>query len=416
MEQVNFVAPQGGGGSKKLENIKKIDPGMQLGILYGMYDIGTQETKLHGAKPKVVLTFEFPLHQRVFYEGEEAKPKVLSCTETFSMYKNARLRKYITEMTGAQMSDDQANKYNFTELLGLPVIVNIIHSACGKYENITSFSPLYDQNCLMYGLQDRTQAAALRTNDIGFFHISQKFEHTNFGMLPKWIREKAISSHEGKAHALAGGTFYEKPKTESGNMKLVLNDPNQTVEAFLSAGWTEQQIVDQGHGKWMESTPPPVAAAPVAPAPVMQAPAPAQQVGPMFTMIATDFTEEQYIAVGHTRESLIAAGLAKMVTPQPVVQAQPVAPQFPPAPAQPVAPVQPQAPAPVTPNVMMAPVPGSPLPTMQDNLAGSVATTPLAPAPTSTIPVAPVVPAAVNTASGYSPPINGGDDHDDLPF
>ena len=91
-----FNAPEGASNKK---DVALVPAGMHLCVLYTICDLGTQETNF-GEKPQIKLIYEFPKEMRVFYEGEEPRPSVISITDSFFMSAKANLRKHVHGMIG----------------------------------------------------------------------------------------------------------------------------------------------------------------------------------------------------------------------------------------------------------------------------------------------------------------------------
>lgn len=274
-----FTAPVGGDSNKiDYDQIEKIPVGEHVCTLFSMVHLGTQETK-HGMKEQVQLTFEFPTEMRTFWEGDPPKPSAIFCTETFSMYKEAHLRqKYVEGILGNKLSDEEAEKYDLTQLVGKNAVAYVVHSPDGKWANIDRLSPLTEKSMKMF---DLTEPRVAQVNPSMIYHISMGFEGEDFKKLPQKLREKIIKSTEAQAHAAKGGTF-AKPDTNSGSngssasggrkLQMLPSAPN-TYEEFMEAEWTEQMLVDNGYAKWVENTPPPKPAGTPAP-PKPSAPVP----------------------------------------------------------------------------------------------------------------------------------------------
>jgi hypothetical protein len=138
-----------------------------------------------------------------------------------------------------------------------------------------------------------------------------------------------------------------------------------TREQYLAAGHTDETLLRDGFmvRNATPAAPAPApqpaapAPAPMAPAPMVPAPAPAQPF--TMTALAGAFTREQYLAAGHTDESLIAGGMmVRNVAAAPAPAPQPAAPA--PVPVQPHAGIlSPAAPAPLAP-AGSAPAPAPP--------------------------------------------------------
>jgi hypothetical protein len=159
---------------------------------------------------------------------------------------------------------------------------------------------------------------------------------------------------------------------------------------------------------------------PLAPQPVQAPPAPVAPAQPVLEMIDQTVTYDQYRAAGWSDEQLIQNGKARMSTPVVQAPAPPPVPVAPAPPAMPVAPApvytppMPQAPAYQDPAAMFANTAPAPVQNMAQPL-------PPAPAPqvhqAVPMPQAPMPPAPISTFQQASTMPNVNDDEiDDLPF
>ena len=329
-----------GGDSKKID-AEKIPTGMRLCTFHSIVDVGTQEGGQYGPKHRVYLGFEFPQELRVFWEGDEAKPCNIWTMQTMSMHEKSSLRKsYIEPMIGKKLSDTEANAFDMSTLMGKQYIATIAHSADGKYANIVSLTPLTEQGKSMFGITGPID----QYNNESFFHLSMGFQSDNYKSVPKFLRDKIQLSSEGVSFTTAGGTFpvidntYAPPAVTgmpsvlpSLKKLVMLESSTHTELQLITAGWTQQQIVDNGYGKWQEATAPPkpVGATPPPLPPVPPTPpvvsAPSSE--PVFTMNDPDAIEADYITLGWTRETLVQSGHASFVTP--IASIPPSAPPLP---------------------------------------------------------------------------------------
>lgn len=322
-----FVAPSN--DSNRL-NTPLLSQGYHLGILYGLIDLGTQDGGNFGPKHQALLAFEFPLQTAVFYEGEQPKPYANFNRETFSMASKSNLRKnFIEPMLGRKLDDKEAETFDISSLLGKQFSIYIQHTPDGKYANIASIQPLNQQNIMMFGLQPGQTVQ--QVNQTIFFHLSQGFNSPNFSVIPKYFRELIIGSAEGQAHKAAGGTFAEPQQTNGqqgaqaaiptqnvgATRKVVMKPDSQyTYQQLKNASWTDDQIVQAGHGVWETiqqpappPTPPAVAQTPVPPSlpPVPETSAPAVPVKTLVMKNPT-FTPQMFYDKGWTDEMIVKEG------------------------------------------------------------------------------------------------------------
>lgn len=314
-----------GGNSQRVDNVELIPAGFQLCTLYGIIQLGTQPAKGdYSPSDKVRLAFEFQDHYRVFFEGNDAQPASIFVTETLSMHEKANLRKkYVQPMSGNSMTDDEADKFDISSLLGQSFVANISHSPDGKWANIESITPLTEQNRQMFP-NDPSQV-----NKTQFFTTEQGYESENFAMLSNSVREKIMNSAEGKEYALSGGNFAEKMKNEtttaaasspqgppSSGGNLVMIDKTFTYEEMIKSGWTDELLIANGKAKINQPAPPPApitSAATPPPPPVKAATPPPPVKEPVLVMINPDDIAKEWIDAGWTEEQIIAGGHGKLI-------------------------------------------------------------------------------------------------------
>ena len=116
------------------------------------------------------------------------------------MYEKSNLIKDLQSWRGKPFSEDEIKAFDITKLLGVPCMLNIIHSkvkTSGKeYTSIASISGLPK------GVQCPPQ---INTN---FEFSLENFDNTKFSSLPEWLRKKIIESKEYKA-------FFNPQETEA---------------------------------------------------------------------------------------------------------------------------------------------------------------------------------------------------------
>lgn len=334
--------------SSKLD-VPLIPADFQLCTLFGLIDMGTVVTNF-GKKRQIKMLFEFPQHMAVFYEGDDPRPHSVIVTESFSMAPKSNLRNnYVKPMLGTAITDEQADAFPLSDLLGRHFVATIIHTADGQYANIDSIKPLTEANAKMFGL---SSANVDRINDILDFHLNDGFEAESFKKLPKYFREAiANKSDEGIAHRAKGGRFAEPDKEGHGNSgssnhnnlsappsasgstkKLVMINKQYTYEQFAAQGWSDQMLVDKGEAKWEETAPqtPPMpqmpqgmpampsapsipTTPPSVPAPMLP-PAQQEEEKPVLKMKDPEIDYAGMINIGWTDELLIQHGHATFVS------------------------------------------------------------------------------------------------------
>ncbi len=105
-----------------------IPAGTHRAVCYTVCDLGTQDVQYPGKPPssqrQLLITWELP-EVRLKYEDdgkEYDKPKVISTTYTFSLFKGANLFKHLMSWIGS-IGDD----FDFESLIGLNCMLSIVH-------------------------------------------------------------------------------------------------------------------------------------------------------------------------------------------------------------------------------------------------------------------------------------------------
>lgn len=153
---------------------------MHLGVLQGEYMGEPKETDT------VRIGFELPNETKVFKEGEEARPMVISQEYTISMGEKANLRKLVEGIEGVAFHDEEAETYNVMELMGKVALINVIHktSAAGnKYAKIQSAAPL-----------PKGMTAPDAYNEPYMLDFDENWSEEKFEKLPDFLKDKIKST------------------------------------------------------------------------------------------------------------------------------------------------------------------------------------------------------------------------------
>lgn len=123
-----------------------LEEGNYPATLYKIVYMGTVEGEYKGEKIssyKVNLTWELPTEMKVWKEGEDAKPVVVSKMYTLSMNSKANLRAIVEGMIGG-LTDAEAANFDIDDLLGKTCLVNVSYgvSETGKEKQNISTSKL----------------------------------------------------------------------------------------------------------------------------------------------------------------------------------------------------------------------------------------------------------------------------------
>lgn len=167
--------------------------GTHIARLIRILHIGTIFEEYMGEEKemnKIDFTFELPEETRVFKDGEDAKPFVISKEYTFSMGEKANLRKLVEGIVGKSMVQGEADLFDVEGLLNSTCLITIKHKiskAGNPRAEIASASPL------MKGQEAK-----------GAFNEPKLLTYTSwdeayFESLPEFIQEKITNSAEYKA-------------------------------------------------------------------------------------------------------------------------------------------------------------------------------------------------------------------------
>lgn len=167
---------------------EKIEQGNYRAVLYRIVYIGTVEGEYKGQKKssfKVHLTWELSDERKVFKDGEEAKPFVISQTFTFSMGSMSNLRPIVTGMIGG-LTESEAMDFDLDKLLGKACMLQISHgeSETGKFKYVLSTAQLPK------GMQ-----APDSYNELVLLSYTDWSDKV-FDSLPQWIRDEMVKTPE----------------------------------------------------------------------------------------------------------------------------------------------------------------------------------------------------------------------------
>jgi hypothetical protein len=327
--EFSMIAP--GQQSRKRDDVKLLEQGPNVGILYSIVDCGTQLNTHFSKKKRVIrFTFEFPMLKQLFnVDDTEPRPTVVSLEMTYQVAERSTLRKFIEGALGKTLQPHEyENGYDVGQFLGQVMMCNIVNQTSKNppyktYNKIASVQAITEHIKSVYSIDWNL---ITRTNPLSIFAIDPQgacFQSQEFSKLPNFLREKLMGSDEGVAYAQSGGQFIaqaeynpqgngtaqaqpiqqqqvaapiqREPQAPAGpgnptiaEKKLVMVATDYTYEQYIASGWTDDALVQGGKAKWEEvqppapQTPPPPAAQPTAPPPQMQQPvAPQQPQQPM---------------------------------------------------------------------------------------------------------------------------------------
>lgn len=172
------------------DDFEPIPEGMQHGICYGLYDLGTQRTEFQGTPKKihqVLLVWELPeIRIDLERDGGETEnlPRSISKRYTLSLHKKANLRKELESWRGKTFTELELEGFNLQKLLGVNCTLQIMHNKKEDrtYSNISNVLPLLSHP------QKQPE------NPIRFFSFE---DHTNIPEgTPDWISDIIKNAEE----------------------------------------------------------------------------------------------------------------------------------------------------------------------------------------------------------------------------
>lgn len=185
--------------------------GNHLARCYAMIEIGTikEESGIYAGKEqhKVRITWETPHECHDF--GKGMQPFSISKEFTLSMNEKATLRKMLESWRGKSFTDEEANRFDITKLLGVPCMINVIHKTSAKgstYPDISSIATLPK------GFEAPAQ---INPNFVLSF---DNWNQSIFDGLPDFIKTKIKSSKEYAAMTMPGHAEMPQSSSESDDL------------------------------------------------------------------------------------------------------------------------------------------------------------------------------------------------------
>jgi hypothetical protein len=189
---LTYKTSSGGG------DFKSVPSGSHIAICNLVADLGLQPGSGLYPDPKqqVYIRFEVP-QERVEYEKDGKRiegPIVIGNTYTASMHEKANLRKQLEGWRGRKFSDEEAEKFDVSSILGKGCMLSVVETEKGGkiYSNIASISGL-----------PKGFPAPKAENPLLFF---SEEESSSFSELPEWLQKKIngqLTKRTPEVHAAA---------------------------------------------------------------------------------------------------------------------------------------------------------------------------------------------------------------------
>lgn len=180
--------------AKKGEAFEKelIEAGNYVARCYRMVEIGTVEEEFLGVKKqmhKVRIGWELPTELKVFKPENGEQPCVIDKEYTLSLADKANLRKDLQSWRGKAFSDEEAEAFDITKLLGVPCMLNIIHVQ-GKKDPTKTYQAIGSVSPMPKGLVCPPQVHETFVFDF------ENFDEIKFNGLPDFIKEQIVKTPE----------------------------------------------------------------------------------------------------------------------------------------------------------------------------------------------------------------------------
>jgi hypothetical protein len=182
--------------AKKGEAFDKelIEAGNYVARCYRMVEIGTVEEEFLGVKKnmhKVRIGWELPTELKVFNPEKGEQPCVIDKEYTLSLADKANLRKDLQSWRGKAFTEEEAEAFDITKLLGVPCMLNIIHVQ-GKKDPTKTYQAIGSVSPMPKGLVCPPQF-----NETFVFDF-ENFDELKYNGLPDFIKEQIVKTPEYK--------------------------------------------------------------------------------------------------------------------------------------------------------------------------------------------------------------------------
>lgn len=187
-----------------------IPAGTYVARCYRMIHIGTCLETIKGDQKwlnKVRISFELPTELKEFKPGDGEKPFVIDREFTLSMYKSSNLRKFLEGWRGKAFTEEQAESFDVTNLLGVPGMISIIHNTSSKgnvYADVASCSTL-----------PKGLTCPPPINPTKELNYAEAWDAKFFSTLPDFIKNKMMESKEFRA--MMNPDVHEMPSVDADN-------------------------------------------------------------------------------------------------------------------------------------------------------------------------------------------------------
>ena len=201
--------------AKKSETFERelIEAGNYVARCYRMVEIGTCDEEFLGVKKqmhKVRIGWELPTELKIFNPEKGEQPCVIDKEYTLSLADKANLRKDLQSWRGKAFTDEEAEAFDITKLLGVSCMLNIIHVQ-GKKDPTKTYQAIGSVSPMPKGLLCPPQV-----NETFVFDF-ENFDEMKFNTLPDFLKEQIAKTPEYKeaiSQTVEASPFLENNKDE----------------------------------------------------------------------------------------------------------------------------------------------------------------------------------------------------------
>lgn len=162
--------------------------GFHIARCFGFIHLGTIFIYGHW-KQMIRLEFELPNECRVFKQGENEKPKVVTREYAASLYGKSHLKTHLISWFGEEFVNIFSQNFDISMLLGAPCLLRLSHKR-------SSTNKWYEEIEELHAVRD-TDDVPDPINPIRSLVLNeQEFDARVFNELPKFIQEKIKGSQE----------------------------------------------------------------------------------------------------------------------------------------------------------------------------------------------------------------------------
>lgn len=117
-------------------DFEKPDPGNYAAVCVAVIDLGThRNVRWNKMEPKICIGWE------IDEARQDGKHFCLFGRYTLTTNEKGLLRPMLESWRGRAFTDEEVEAFNVKNVLGKPCLVNVVHSADGKYANVKTVTP-----------------------------------------------------------------------------------------------------------------------------------------------------------------------------------------------------------------------------------------------------------------------------------